>query len=315
MYSNENELLEFIEKSINSENENLKDAVEELIKNYRKNTKRLDTIIKQSDRQQLKLKDANEQLNDYKINLEKKVEEEIAKRKENEKILMQQSKMAAMGEMIDAVAHQWKQPLNIISMKMMMLELDFDVGEVDKNYIKVINGEVKTQIDHMINTLDEFRNFLRPNKRLKEFSVNKMINSVLLLTKDELLKNKIETKFLNDIDFNILGVENEFKHIILNIISNSKDAFAEKNVKDRLITFKNYETNSHFIVEIEDNAGGIPENVIGEIFKPNVTTKAEGKGTGIGLYMSLQIAQKHNGDILVENTQNGAKFMIKILKY
>ncbi len=312
---NEKELIEYIEDNLKCEDKNLKNAIEKLIKNYNKKSTRLDKIVKQSDRQQSSLKTAYEELSDYKENLEIKVQDEIKKRQDNERMLMQQSKMAAMGEMIDAVAHQWKQPLNIISVRVMMLGMDFEDGEVNKEYIQELNNQVSSQIKHMVNTLDEFRGFLRPNKQLKKFNILKTVNSVLLLTKDEFIQNKISTKILESKDFNILGVENEFKHIILNIINNSKDAFVEKNKKKREITFKSYTTNSNLILEIEDNAGGIPENIIDDIFKPNVTTKADDKGTGIGLYMSLQIAQKYNGDIIVENTDKGAKFSIKLKNF
>lgn len=227
-------------------------------------------------------------------------------------MLSQQSKMAAMGEMMDAVAHQWKQPLNSISMMNDMLGDDFKEGLVDEAYIDDMTETTQMQIEHMVNTLGEFRSFFRPSKDSKNFSIKECIDSVQILMKDELLKNTIEVTVDIQNNFEIYGLINEFKHLFLNLISNSIDAFNEKSIQNRTINIKSYLDNEHGIIEFEDNANGIPEHVIANIFKPNVTTKAEGKGTGIGLYMSSQIVQKHNGTIDVKNANKGALFSINV---
>lgn len=248
---------------------------------------------------------------EYKHNLELKVEEEIQKREYQEKILMHQSKLAAMGEMMDAVAHQWKQPLNIINMRIDMLQYDFEDNIIDDKYIDEFIGKFKFQMKHIVNTLDEFRDFFRPNKVSKEFKISKSIDSTLLLVSDEFIKNKIE--FIKNIkdDGVIYGNENDFKHLILNIINNSKDAFNENNIQDREININLFKNDETITLEIYDNAGGIPNNVIDNIFNANVTTKEEGTGTGIGLYMSKQIASKHSGKLYVQNIENGAKFIFE----
>jgi len=227
-------------------------------------------------------------------------------------MLRQQSKMAAMGEMMDAVAHQWKQPLNSLSMMNDMLLDDFKNNNIDEAYIKEVTEITHMQIAHMINTLNEFRTFFRPAKDSKEFSVNACLQSVQILMKDELLKNNIEVNITIDEDLLLHGQINEFKHLFLNLLSNTIDAFNEKEIKNRTIFIRTYKNENHGIIEFEDNAGGIPNNVINSIFKPNVTTKVDGKGTGIGLYMSSQIVQKHNGQITVENSNDGALFSINI---
>ena len=227
-------------------------------------------------------------------------------------MLVQQSKMAAMGEMMDAVAHQWKQPLNSISMMTDMLKDDFKDGLVDEEYIDDMTETTHMQIAHMVNTLSEFRNFFRPAQDSKDFLVSECINSVQILMKDELLKNTINLSIDIQEDITINGLINEFKHLFLNLLSNSIDAFNEKEISDRKITLRCYIKEENGIIEFEDNANGIPQHVIADIFKPNVTTKANGKGTGIGLYMSSQIVQKHNGTINVENVNFGALFSITI---
>lgn len=227
-------------------------------------------------------------------------------------MLSQQSKMAAMGEMMDAVAHQWKQPLNSISMMNDLLKDDFKDGLVDEAYIDEMTETTQMQIEHMVNTLSEFRSFFRPSKDSKEFSIKECIDSVQILMKDELLKNRIEITMDIQDNFKIHGLINEFKHLFLNLISNSIDAFNEKKIQNRTINIRAYLDNEHGMIKFEDNANGIPEHVISDIFKPNITTKEEGKGTGIGLYMSSQIIQKHSGTIDVKNANSGALFTINI---
>ena len=300
--------IQFIEKFLDEDYVDLKENLETLLSDYQRKSKRLDKIMSQSDKQQLKLIKLNEELDEYKNHLELKVEEEIKKREEKEKMLLQQSKLAAMGEMMDAVAHQWKQPINIINMQVDMINYDYEDGLINDEYIKEFQGKVSSQVKHMTSTLNEFRSFFRPSKEASNFNIKKMIEKVLLLVKDEFVKNRIIITVNDNGNFNLDGVENEFKHLILNIINNSKDAFNDNNRDDRKILINILEDETSKSIEIIDNAGGIPEHVIDDIFKANVTTKEEGKGTGIGLYMSSQIAEKHNGSLNVINIEDGAKF-------
>jgi len=222
-----------------------------------------------------------------------------------EKLLIGQSKMAAMGEMMDAVAHQWKQPLNALSMYSEIIKSDFEDGSVDKVYIDQFKDDMQVQIDHMVNTLDEFRTFFRPNKEHEMFSLLSIVHSVLFLTKDDLLKNRITVTIEKKDHIDINGSSNEFKHLILNIINNAKDAFNDNNIEKRIITIRLINNDEGKRMEIEDNAGGIPKEIIDDIFKANITSKEEGKGTGIGLYMSTQIATKHNAILSVKNLNDG----------
>ncbi len=235
-----------------------------------------------------------------------------ASSQKKDRMLRQQSKMAAMGEMMDAVAHQWKQPLNSLSMMNDMLMDDFRNGLVDETYIQDVTEMTHMQIAHMINTLNEFRTFFRPSKDTQDFSVAECLESVQVLMKDELLKNTIAISVDVQEDLTLHGQINEFKHLFLNLISNTIDAFNEKESTNRTIAIRTYKNENYGIIEFEDNAGGIEQHVINSIFKPNVTTKADGKGTGIGLYMSSQIVQKHNGSITVSNVNKGAMFSVSL---
>lgn len=248
----------------------------------------------------------------YKINLENKVKEQVEKLRQNDKILVQQSKLAAMGEMIDAVAHQWKQPLTIIKMNTDLLEFDYDDDLINKNYIMNFKTKTLNHIDHMTNTLDEFRSFFRPDKETKPFSISSVIDKALLLMKDEIQKNVITINKEVETDIILDGIENEFKHVILNLISNAKDAFKQNKIEQKEITFKLFKENQNSILEIKDNAGGIPVNIINDIFKVNVTSKEDIGGTGIGLYLAKQIVEKHHATINVRNIINGSCFTITI---
>jgi signal transduction histidine kinase len=235
-------------------------------------------------------------------------------RKTQEEMLIQQSKMAVMGEMMDSVAHQWKQPLNALTLYSELIRNDFEEGNVDQAYIEKFRKDIQLQIDHMVNTLDEFRSFFRPNKERHDFRLIEVLNSALFLAKDDILKNRILVKIEREDEIVINGFENEFKHLILNIINNAKDAFVENNIAQRLIIIRLIRENNSSRMEIEDNAGGIPETVIEKIFDANVTTKAAGKGTGIGLYLSRQIAQKHHAVLYAENREKGACFIVRFTR-
>jgi len=236
----------------------------------------------------------------------------ILDHKKKDKIIEQQSRLAAMGEMMDAVAHQWKQPLNAISIMMDMLKDDYKMNEISDAYIDDLNESVHMQIDHMVNTLNEFRNFLRPSTKNEFFHINTVIQNVQILMKDELISQNIHINLDIDDNIKIFGNKNEFKHLFLNFLNNSIDAFNEKNIHSRSVEIRCYKIDKKIIIEVEDNAGGIPQNIINHVFKPNITTKAEGKGTGIGLYMSKQIVTKYNGKIDVKNTQAGVIFTITL---
>jgi len=260
-----------------------------------------------------KLKNKQE-LYETKINLEKKIEEEVFKRNTSEKMLLQQSKLAVMGEMMDAVAHQWRQPINTINMEVDMLQYDFEDDLITKHYIEEFSQKISTQILHMNSTLNEFRSFFRPDKDIVPFEIRKALESVLVLLKDELVKNVIKIKLEICDDFKVVAIENEFKHVFINLINNSKDAFNENNIANKVINITTKIEKNKKKIMILDNAGGIPSDIIDDIFKANVTSKSQENGTGIGLYMSKQIVEKYKGTIEVSNStiQKGSLFIITL---
>jgi C4-dicarboxylate-specific signal transduction histidine kinase len=284
-----------------------------LSKQYMQDVRLRTMLVDQNTRYNEKLQYQKKELERYKHELSNLVKQETEAHLRSEKILQQQAKMAAMGEMMDAVAHQWKQPLNALSMYTQLLQSDFEDGLVDNSYINTLVHDVDEQIEHMISTLTEFRTFFRPDKEPEPFGLKRCIQTVMLLMKDELMRNQIEVHIESEKEILINGIENEFKHLILNIISNAKDAFIERERKHRAVYIRFYQQNGSIILKIEDNAGGIPDDIIKDIFKPNVTSKAD--GTGIGLYMSAQIAQKLSGHLYVANTERGAEFTLEVQPY
>ncbi len=300
----------YIGKFLEKDYTQFKNGILELLDDYKRKSERLDKIIKQSDKFQFQLLKANEELDEYKNNLEKKVQEEIEKREEKEKILLEQSKFAAMGEMIDAIAHQWAQPLNILNMYNQTLIYDFEAQKIDKEYIINFQEKVFSTIEHMNSTLNDFRTFFRPNNEIKEFNLKDCIKNVCLFVKDEFIKEQINITIDISEDIFLFAIETEFKHIILNIINNSKDAFIQNNIQNKKILINAFKKDSTTIIEISDNAGGIPEDNIHKIFKANFTTKKE-NGSGRGLYMSSLIAQKNKIELQVKNIDNGTMFILK----
>jgi len=232
--------------------------------------------------------------------------------KKKDKLIEQQSRMVAMGEMIDSVAHQWKQPLNAISMMIQLLNDDFKDGDVNDKYVDELSDMVTMQIEHMVTTLSEFRNFLRPSTKNETFSIQIALDNVQILMKDELIAQNIHLNLDIDDSVEVFGNRNELKHLFINIINNAIDVFNERSIKQREIKIRCYKNEKNIYIELEDNAGGVPENIIDHIFKQNVTSKEEGKGTGIGLYMSTQIVKKNNGTLSVKNSDIGALFTITL---
>ncbi len=226
-------------------------------------------------------------------------------------ILIQKSKMAAMGEMIGNIAHQWRQPLSQVSGLFFDIESAYDYKELDKKYLQNRVDEANDLLEYMSKTIDDFRNFFNPNSKKELFYLNEAINNAVKIVKSTLTFHHIELIINIEEDYKIDGYKNEYSQAIMNIISNAKDILLEKNIKNPQIRIY-AQKNEKLCLHIEDNAGGIDDTIINKIFDPYFTTKYE-YGTGIGLYMTkMIIEEKMNGTIKVKNSTNGAIFSIEI---
>jgi signal transduction histidine kinase len=259
-------------------------------------------------------------------NLQDMVNEEIRNKLKSEQILVQQSKLATMGEMIALIAHQWKQPLNIIGLTVQDIEDAYDYEGLDKKYIEKTVTGVMEQIGFMTQTIDDFSRFLSPSKDKGEFGIIKAIEEVMFMVKGMFKRNNIvvsfdkEEGFLLTGDYTIQGYPNEFKHVILNLINNSRDAILSSDKKGHTdkgregrIAIGLAKTDNRITITIRDNGGGIPPEIIDRIFEPYFTTKPEQEGTGIGLYMSRTIIEnKLGGKLSARNIDGGAEFGIEL---
>ena len=248
------------------------------------------------------------------ITIDKKTKELL----EKEAILNQQAKMAAMGEMIENIAHQWRQPLSVISTISSSLKIKKEMNILDdKEFYEALQSINRTS-QHLSNTIDDFRNFFSPNKEMNKFYVSQLIKKSKDLIKSRF--DKFNIKVIENIDdIEILSYQNELFQVILNLFSNSIDVLSSNEIEDKIIHIKIYQDENNLCIEFLDNGGGIKDEFINRVFEPYFTTKHKSQGTGIGLYMSLQIVTKHlNGEISVKNDtfiENniayfGAKFTI-----
>jgi len=234
---------------------------------------------------------------------------------QNEKLMIIQSKHAAMGEMIALIAHQWRQPLNIISIISSNITASIELEEkIKDNELAEYMKSISKQVEHLSTTIDDFRNFFKPNKKKVKINISYMIDEVKKLLGNSLKNNNIEfiTKYNNN--YEIETFPNELLQVILNIINNAKDVLIEKQLENPTITLSTFQTNDRYNISICDNGGGIPEDILKKIGTQYFTTKAE-KGTGLGLYMSIIIVKQHlNGILEWENKEDGACFIISLNK-
>lgn len=251
-------------------------------------------------------------LQQYSVMLESKVKERTAELRKKDRLLIQQSRLAAMGEMINNIAHQWRQPLNVLGLNIQRLSLYYDLGKFNKEFLDSSTQDAMNLIQHMSQTIDDFRTFFQPDKEKTNFSVNQAIQQSVNLVKDSFNHHQIKLRIQTDNDPHLYGYPNEFSQVILNILQNARDVFVEREVSDRLVTITTASEEGHTLITIADNAGGIPENVIDKIFEPYFSTKGV-QGTGIGLYMSKNIIETNlNGKLSVRNVNNGAEFRIDV---
>ena len=268
----------------------------------------------------LKVEEKTQKLNEINKNLESLVEKKSQELLHKENILNHQSKMAAMGEMIENIAHQWRQPLSVISTVATGAKLKKELGLLsDDDFYETMNI-INNSSQHLSNTIDDFRNFFNNDKEIVLFDINIPIEKVLYLISTK-LENRNITVVKNCKESSVTGLENEFIQVILNIMNNAMDAFENKNNNHKFIFIDAYEEKNHILIKIKDNAGGIEKSIIDRIFEPYFTTKHKSQGTGIGLYMSLEIIKKHmNGNLTVSNEKYsyknikciGAQFTIEL---
>jgi len=281
------------------------------------------------------LQEKTRQLEDLTRDLEKRVTEEITVRIKNERMMIRQSKLAAMGEMLGAIAHQWRQPLNVVGLIVQRMEEAHAHGKLDKKYLEDMVEKSMTQIKRMSRTIDDFRNFYKPDKEKTVFDAMRAVGDVLSLVSAQLTADNIayrltchthgitaekEADVVLCAEKAIRGFRNEFEHVILNLVNNSRDAINERNARggpgaaeNGFLSFDFYHAEDKVTIKVCDNGGGIAPEAMGSIFDPYFTTKDLTMGTGLGLYMSKVIVEEHmQGKLYADNAEGGAIFTIEL---
>lgn len=225
---------------------------------------------------------------------------------EKEKLLVHQNKLASMGAMINNIAHQWRQPLTHLSYIIMNISSAFKHEKLDAQYLNKKSSEASKQLEYMSKTIDDFKNFYAPKKEKEFFNVYEATQNALNITRAILDSNRIAIEIIGNKDSCVNGYNNEYSQVILNLISNAKDAMIENNIENPLIKI----AINKDLVKIEDNAGGINKKISEHIYEPYFTTKSS--GTGIGLYMSKVILETHfQAKFYHKNIENGTCFYIE----
>lgn len=247
------------------------------------------------------------------LNFQSKLDKKNEELSLTKEMLLQNSKMALMGEMLDSVAHQWKQPLGVISLKSLYMDYSLNNKDLDKELFINSIGDIKRQVEHLVDTLDEFRSFFRPNYNVKKLVLGEVLNSITILLKDELIKHNIKLDIKSSEQINLYANENDIKHLFINLINNAKDEMVSSELikEKRVIIIESKKSeNDKIEIYVKDKGKGIKEDYLKEIFKPHFTTKKDIDGTGMGLYMCRMIVKKYNGEICAYNDE-GAVFKIE----
>ncbi len=269
-------------------------------------TERLVEEVAEREAAQAKLEELNHSLED-RINLA------VADLRKKDQTLIQQGRLASMGEMINNIAHQWRQPLNNIGLIIQNLQISYDAGTISHDEMKKDIGTAMDVIMHMSRTIDDFRNFFRGDKQIERFPVGKTVRHAIEFVSAAMSSHNIQLELEDNETVTAIGYQNEYAQVLLNILSNARETSIERGVAAPHIRIRVTSENGQSVVRIRDNCGGIPDEIMPRIFDPYFTTRPPDKGTGIGLYMSkVIIEQNMNGRLTAGNTEDGVEFRIEV---
>jgi signal transduction histidine kinase len=255
-------------------------------------------------------KEADHKLHLLNETLEKRVKEEVNNNRDKDLMLIQQSRLAAMGEMIGNIAHQWRQPINALSLVLMNIDDAYKYNELTEELLDKQIGKAERLIGAMSGTIDDFRNFFKTESSQEIFTINSAILDVINIVEASCRNHNIKIEVIESPVVNIPGFPGQYRQALLNIIGNAKDALIERTVPDGKITIQTTIVDNIAVVVISDNAGGIDKTIIEKVFDPYFTTRTQ--GNGIGLYMTKMIIENNmHGQVSVSNSQEGAVFRIE----
>ena len=263
--------------------------------------------------QKEEIKAQSDKLEDINRNLEERIAKELEKSRKKDLMLIQQNRLAEMGEMIGNIAHQWRQPLNALSIIIQNLQDAKQNGELTDQYLE---GKVKQSMEvihFMAQTISDFKDFFKPDKTAREFLINDVIKKSISFVEASMISNNITIDYRPVEDVYAKGYPNEYAQVVLNLLNNARDVLLERNIEQPKIEISLLVKDKKSHLWISDNGGGIKPKVAEKLFTPYFTTKKANEGTGLGLYMSKTIIEKNKGGkITFENTKDGAKFIVII---
>jgi len=256
----------------------------------------------------------NKKLQQLHQDLEKRMLQEVEKNRKQQLMILQQNRLAQKGEMISMISHQWRQPLNTLSLLHQTLWLKYKKGQVTEKMIEEFKQNSDLLIRQMSDTIDDFRNFFRQEKHKVEFCVASVVRHALSIVEPILKKNGIVIEVQVEENIYYTGYPNELGQAIINILNNAKDALIQQGIDEKKIMITLWRENNVIYIKICDNGGGIDEAVLPYIFDPYFSTKEERQGTGLGLYMCKMIIEDHMKGVLEVNNQNGGACFLITLK-
>lgn len=245
--------------------------------------------------------------------LEQRVADEVEKSIQKDHLMFQQARLAAMGELLSNIAHQWRQPLNHLGLAIQTLPMDFEDGDLDGHKLKQFVDDTMGILDHLSQTIDEFRNFFAIEHSRTKFDPCLMTEKTISLVRAGFEQLGISVILVKQGSKPIMGYGDEFSQVVINLLTNAKDILLERHIRKPMIEVRCYCEDNITCVAVRDNGGGIREEILAKIFDPYFTTKFSSQGTGIALYMAKMIIEKHmGGSCTASNTTDGAEFVIKL---
>jgi signal transduction histidine kinase len=242
--------------------------------------------------------------------LEQRVQEELAKNRAKDLVLIQQSRLATMGEMLHNIAHQWRQPLSTVGLILQNITLDYEENLLTPSSLQEYADKGQQLIQKMSATIDDFRDFFSPEREQMDFSLHQTIDNALHIVTASFLHNGIAITFERGVDAQATGYPKEFSQVLLNLLDNAKEAILERKIQGGKIDITLGQGEASAWVAVRDNGGGIAEDILPKIFDPYFTTRE--KGAGIGLYMSKMIMDHMGGGIVIRNIEEGAEALLML---
>lgn len=268
-----------------------------------------------ADRISMMKREYLKQLRDFNEKLQARIASKVDEIRRKDQMMIQQSRQAAMGEMIENIAHQWRQPLNQLSLILSNIYFEYELGTLTKAKMETYREQSEGLMEYMTRTIDDFRSFFLPDRQPAPFCVCGSIEKALELLQPALTRYHIETHLSCEGELHAIGHENEFSQVLINILNNAKDAMVEKKIAHPRIDIRVEAQKTAMHIVICDNGGGISEEIIDKVFDPYFTTKFKSQGTGIGLYMVKMIMEKSmKGRVRVSNSKEGACFYLELPK-